>query len=169
MLYFNGTPDVVGPFDRKAVGIKWGSGATANSADYFASGVYQTVADPQCTAVSAAQSLNTFCTLTAIKDTRSGQVVLQNPLPGRRGSLGQRALEVPGIWRFDANMQKALKLSESKTLEFRIDGSDILNHAEPGTPNLNIDTSTTKFGQVTGAAAKSTMHRQFQAQLRLRF
>ena len=108
-----------------------------------------------------------FCTLEAIKDTRTSQIVLQNPLPGHRGTLGQRAIELPGTWRFDANMQKSLKLAESKTLEFRMDAYDILNHAEPGAPILSINTAN--FGQITGAAAKSTLHRQFQAQMRLRF
>src|SRR5437762_8713476 len=164
MLYAGGTPDVVGPFDRKAVGVAWGSGATANSANYFATGAYQTVADPQCAGVTTAQNLGSFCTLNAIKDTRINQIVLQNPLPGTRGTLGQRALEVPGIWRFDANLQKAIKLAESKSLEFRIDASDVLNHAEPGSPNLNIN-STTAFGLISGGAAKSSLHRQFQAQL----
>jgi hypothetical protein len=169
MLYASGTPDVVGPFDGKAVGVKWGSGAGATSANYFAPGAFQSVPDPQCASVSTAQNLRTFCTINALKDTRINQIVLQNPLPGRRGTLGQRAVQVPGIWRFDANMQKALRLSESKTLEFRIDSSDVLNHAEPAAPNLDINSTTAQFGQITGAAAKSTLHRQFQAQLRLRF
>jgi hypothetical protein len=167
MLYASGTPDVVGPFDSKDVGVHWGTGANATSANYFASGAFQTVQDPQCAAVTTAQNLNTFCTLNAIKDTRINQIVLENPLPGRRGTLGQRAVEVPGIWRFDANLQKALKLTESKSLELRIDASDILNHPEPATPTLLIN--STNFGQITGAAAKSTLHRQFQAQLRLKF
>jgi hypothetical protein len=167
MVYAQGTPDVVGPFDPKAVGVKWGSGATATSANYFVPGAYQQVPDPQCASVSTAQGLSGFCTLNAIKDTRSNQIVLENPLPGRRGNLGQRAVQLPGTWRFDANMQKALKLAESKTLEFRIDATDILNHAEPGTPVLNINTAN--FGQITGTTAKSTLHRQFQAQMRLRF
>jgi hypothetical protein len=166
MVYAQGTPDVVGPFNPKAVGVKWGSGANATTANYFA-GAYQQVADPQCAAVTAAQGLSAFCTLNAIKDTGSNQIVLENPLPGRRGNLGQRAVQVPGTWRFDANMQKALKLAESKTLEFRIDATDILNHAEPGTPVLNINTAN--FGLITGTTAKSTLHRQFQAQMRLRF
>ena len=166
-LYASGTPDVVGSFDPKAVGVRWGSGTSANSANYFAPGAYQQVADPQCAAVTAAQGLSSFCTLNALKDTRSNQIVLQNPLPGRRGTLGQRAVQVPGTWRFDANVQKAMKLAESKTLEFRIDATDILNHAEPATPILNINQPN--FGLITGAAAKSTLHRQFQAQLRLRF
>src|SRR5262249_36733500 len=51
MLYAQGTPDVVGQFDPKAVGVNWGSGANATSANYFA-GTFKTVADPQCAAVT---------------------------------------------------------------------------------------------------------------------
>jgi len=167
MLYASGTPDVVGPFDRKAVKVQWGSGANASTANYFAPSQYTIVKDPQCAAV--APSLSSFCTLQAIMDTHSNQIVLQNPLPGLRGTLGQRAVEVPGVWRFDANMQKDFKMSESKALQFRIDASDILNHAEPGAPNLNINSTTAAFGLISGATAKSALHRQFQAQLRLKF
>jgi hypothetical protein len=84
------------------------------------------------------------------------------------GTLAQRTVATPGTWRFDANLQKAVRLSESETLEFRVDASDVLNHPEPGTPNLNINATTAQFGQITGADAKSTLHRQFQAQMRLR-
>jgi hypothetical protein len=167
MLYAGGTPDVVGPFDAKAVGVQWGSGATANSAHYFEPGAFESVDDPQCLTVTSAQNLRNFCTLNAIRDTRSSQIVLQNPLPGRRGTLGQRAVQNPGTWRFDANLQKSIKIAEAKSLELRIDASDILNHPEPGSPTLNINSSN--FGQITGNGAKSSLHRQFQAQLRFRF
>jgi len=167
MLYASGTPDVVGPFDPKDVGVKWGSGSSATSANYFEPGIFQTVQDPQCAGVTTAQNLNTLCTLNAVKDTRTNQIVLQNPLPATRGTLGQRAIQVPGIWRFDANLQKVVRLTESKTLEFRIDGSNILNHPEPATPTLSINSAN--FGLITGANAKSTAHRQFQGQLRFRF
>jgi len=167
MLYASGTPDVVGPFDPKDVGVKWGSGSSATSANYFEPGIFQTVQDPQCAGVTTAQNLNTLCTLNAVKDTRTNQIVLQNPLPATRGTLGQRAIQVPGIWRFDMNLQKAVQLSESKSIEFRIDGSNILNHPEPGTPTLSIN--NTNFGMITGNAAKTTAHRQFMGQLRFRF
>jgi hypothetical protein len=168
MLYASGTPDVVGPFDPNAVGVKWGSGTSATSANYFAPGVYQPTKDPQCAAVTATNGLNAFCTLSAIVDTRTNQIVLQNPQPGTRGTLGQRAAYLPGTWRFDANMRKAFTVAESKTLEFRVDASNVFNHPEPGTPNLNIN-STTAFGLISGNAAKNTLHRQFQAQLRFNF
>jgi hypothetical protein len=167
MLYASGTPDVVGPFSTKFVDVKWGTGAGATSASYLEPGAYASSKDPQCLAVTTNENLSSFCTLNGIKDTRLNQFVLVNPQPGTRGTLGQRALYLPGTWRFDANLRKSFSLSESKTLEFRFDGSDILNHAEPGTPSLNIN--GTNFGLITGGGAKSSLHRQFQAQMRLTF
>jgi hypothetical protein len=43
----------------------------------------------------------------------------------------------------------------------------VLNHPEPATPVLDINSAN--FGVITGANAKSTLHRQFQAQLRFNF
>jgi hypothetical protein len=167
MLYGNGTPDIAGKFDPRAVGVNWAQGA--NNGNYFPAGAYSSTKDPQCASVTSAQGLNAFCTLNAIVDTRTNQVVLQNPLPGRRGTLGQRAVEVPGRWLLDANLLKSFKVAESKSLEFRIDASDVLNHAEPVTPVLDINTAY--FGLIGSGstAGKSSLHRQFQAQLRLNF
>jgi hypothetical protein len=166
MLYANGTPDIVGPFDPKAVQVQWPDGAS--SANYFAAGTLKTNKDPQCTnSALVAASLQSFCTLNAVFDANTNQVLLQNPLPGTRGTLGQRMVQVPGRWRFDANLMKSVKLRESTRLEFRIDASNVFNHPEPANPILDINSSN--FGLITGANAKSTLHRQLQAQLRLSF
>src|SRR5207253_3035152 len=109
MLYATGTPDVVGPFDAKNVAVKWGTGASATSANYFATGAYTVNKDPQCAAVTTLQNLGTFCTLNAVTDTRINQIVLQNPQPGTRGMLGQRAVYLPGTWRADANLRKSFR------------------------------------------------------------
>jgi hypothetical protein len=168
MLYAGGTPDVVGPLDTKYASVTWGTGSSATSANYFAPGAFQYVKDPQCAAVTTAQNLASSCNLQAVKDTRLDQIVLQNPQPGTRGTLGQRTIYLPGTWRFDANLSKMVRLAESRSLEFRIDASNILNHPEPGTPSLNIN-GTTSFGLISGNAAKNTQHRQLQAQMRFNF
>jgi hypothetical protein len=167
MLYANGTPDVVGPINLKNVGVQWVDGATTPTANYFGAGTLRSDDDPQCASVTTAQNLNTLCTLNAVYDAKTGQILLQNPLPGTRGTLGQRAVQAPGRWRFDANMRKQVAISESKSLEFRFDASNVFNHPEPANPVLSINDNN--FGLITGAAAKSTQHRQFQAQLRLNF
>jgi len=108
--------------------------------------------------------------LTAIADANTGQILLQNAQPGKRGNMGLRRVEGPGIWRFDANMTKSFRLSEGKNLLFRVDSTDVLNHPEPGTPIFDINTPN--FGLVAAtptATAKSALHRQFQASLRFTF
>jgi hypothetical protein len=168
MLYANGTPDIVGTFDPKAVAVQWANGA--NFGSYIQPGTYVTNRDPQCLNAQLVTTLNNFnnlCTLNAIYDAKTNQVVLENPLPGNRGTLGQRVVEGPGRWRFDANMRKQFRVAEAKSLEFRLDASDIFNHPEPANPTLDIN--NVNFGQITGANAKSTLHRQFQAQLRFNF
>ena len=123
------------------------------------------VKDPQCAALAA--SLQSVCTLSAIADASTGQILLQNAQPGKRGNMGLRAVEGPGVWRFDANLTKSFKVSEGKAMLFRIDSTDIFNHAEPATPIVDIN--ATNFGLITGDAAKSALHRQFQASLRFTF
>lgn len=161
------TPDIVGPFNSKGK-VHWQQGATVPTGVYLSGSggaAVKQVKDPQCSTVAA--SLVGVCTLTAIADANTGQILLQNAQPGKRGNLGLRSLEGPGIWRFDANMSKSFKLAENRNLLFRIDSTDVLNHAEPGTPVFDINTNN--FGLISGNAAKSTLHRQFQASLRFTF
>ncbi len=164
MLYANGTADIVGPFDTKGK-VQWAEGAASGS--YFMGGTLKQVRDPQCSAL--APNLQNLCTLNAIADSKTGQILLQNPLPGKRGTLGYRSLQGPGVWRFDANLSKSVKITETKNLQFRLDATDILNHPEPATPIVDINSTTGVIGLITGTNAKSTLHRQFQASLRFNF
>ena len=55
-------------------------------------------------------------------------------------------------------------------MEFRMDVSNVFNHPEPANPVLDIN--MLNFGLITTVGtttAKSNLHRQFQAQLRLDF
>jgi hypothetical protein len=77
---------------------------------------------------------------------------------------------LPGIWQFDANLSKAFRISESKSVQLRIDATNVLNHpnvtgTNPPIPNLDITTST-NFGQFT---TKGNNVRTLQAQLRFTF
>jgi hypothetical protein len=167
MLYANGTPDIVGPFDPKSGRVEFTGGP---SGSYFSRDAYKQVLDPQCASVGPVQNLRNLCTLSAVADTKSGQILLQNPLPGTRGTLGQRAVEGPGRWRFDASLAKTVKLSESKSVQIRMDATNVLNHPDPATPNLDIN--NTNFGLITASganAAKTNAHREFQGMIRLNF
>ena len=177
MLYNNGTPDIVGPFDPKSAKAEFTGGPTGS---YFSRDMIKQVPDPQCASVTPAQNLRNACTLTAIADVKTGQILLQNPLPGTRGTLGQGVLIGPARWRFDASLGKSITIAEGKTLQFRMDAQNLLNHPEPQTATsnilfpppaslLNLDINNPNFGLFTGTNAKTTAHREFQAQLRLSF
>jgi len=159
-LYANGTASIVGPFDKDSGSVQYDTGTTWS---YLPKGAYNVVLDPQCGQVTALQGLQGQCTIDAVADA-TGTVVLQQPAPGNRGTMGQRTVDGPGQWRFDASMQKSFKISESKALQFRMDARNILNHPEPNAPTLSIN--NTNFGTING---KTNLHRQFQAQLRFTF
>jgi hypothetical protein len=125
------------------------------------------VRDPQCESVTTLQNLRNNCTLNAVADAKTSQILLKNSLPGTRGALGQRVVEGPGQWRFDANVSKTIRISETRTMQFRVDALNVFNHPEPATPILDLNDAN--FGFITGVNAKSTLHRQFQAQVRFNF
>jgi len=112
MLYSLGVPDIVGPFDIKDVRSSWANGAAAGN--LFSDGnnqpLYTKVRDPQCTNGNyVAPSLSGFCTLNALRNS-SGQIVLQTPLPGNRGTFGQNRLENLGTWTADMASKNVFKL-----------------------------------------------------------
>jgi hypothetical protein len=172
-LYANGRPDIVGPFPVKDAKVTF-EGTAAATGSYWKPGTFATVKDPQCLNASVvAASLQSACTLNAITDAKTGQVLIQNAMPGTVPTMGLSTVTGPGRWRFDANISKAFRISESKNLQFRLDATDILNHPEPGTPTLNITgTNAANFGLITTSGttgAKTNLHRQLQAQLRFNF
>jgi hypothetical protein len=169
MLYANGTPDIVGPFSTNGK-VVWGvpTGTGNLQGTYFPQGTYQLIRDPQCSNANVvAPSLQSNCTLNAVADA-AGRVLLQNPLPGRKGTLGQYVLEGPGRWRFDANAQKSFNLGERRSLALRVDATNVFNHPGIGNPSVTIAASSTAttFGNI---ASKNADHRQFQGTLRLSF
>jgi hypothetical protein len=184
MLYANGLPDVVVPVDfKKLAGTTWGAQAGSQlEGRYFGQDLFVKVDDPQCATVTSLQGLNANnrCTLDALAmivpsgtagsfvladgTNRSAQIVLQHPQPGTRGNLGNNTIIGQGTWRFDANLSKTFRVTESKTLQLRVDTLNVLNHPEPNGPSLSI-TGNAPFGQITS----KTGQRSFQGQLRLSF
>jgi hypothetical protein len=194
MLYADGVPDVANPTLLKELlndaGVKWGAPAGAfTEGRYFDPAKWTKVSDPQCGNVTNLQGLNSGfnrCILQAVArivdpgtpgsiplndgSGKNGQIVLQNPLPGHRGNLGQMVLRGLPIWRFDANLAKSFKLTETKSLQFRVDAFDVLNHSQPNNPNLSINPNLT-FGSPVpwGQMTMKTGNRVLQGQLRLNF
>jgi hypothetical protein len=195
MLYGNGVPDVVDPALLQELlgeaGVKWGvkSATGVVEGDFFDRTKYVKVSDPQCGNVTALQNLNggavPRCTLQAIAKIvpagtagavalndgsgNLGKIILQNPKPGTRGNLGLNVLRGLSLWRFDTNLAKAFQITEGKSLQFRMDVFNVLNHPQPGTPNLSINNGVapTIFGAITSKNGNDPRVAQFQ--LRLQF
>jgi len=178
MLYGNGTPDVVGPWNLNGGTVHWGEniGGQNLGGTYFGTvGTYQVVTDPACAPGGILDTTDkmgfnirtsngaTGCPLKAIADA-SGRILLQNPAPGKRGTLGQQTIIGPGSWTMDASLSKQFRITESKQVQFRLDATNVMNHPQPNNPQFSINNSA--FGTI---AAKGNQVRNFQGQLRLQF
>jgi hypothetical protein len=80
--------------------------------------------------------------------------------------LGNGNLEGLGSWTLNANIGKTFRLTESKQLTVRVDGTNILNHPVPNPPSFDATEGFARFGQISG---KGGTPRNLQAQLRLTF
>jgi hypothetical protein len=157
-LYDRGTPDIVGAFPREGE-VVWPL-TQGNAFGNFFGQQYQRVPDPACSAVASV--LTVWCTNTALADA-NGNIVLRNAAPGQLGSLGLATIEGPGNWDLDANIQKSLRIAESRNLIFRIDARNVFNHPNPGNPNMNINSGT--FGEINSKSGSRTL----AAQVRFEF
>ena len=76
------------------------------------------------------------------------------PALGQIGTAARRFFYGPGIENLDVALLKNIHLSESRSLQFRVEGFNIFNHAQfygPAAVNGNI--SSPNFGQVVSAAS----------------
>jgi hypothetical protein len=179
LTYGTTVPDVVGPWDFRTGTAKW-DGAN-NFGTYLGDRTgFVTVEDPQC-ALSQGWASGTIpvdCNLRAVaREVAPGapgavtlangqtvQYLLVNPVPGKQGNLGLRTIEGLGTIRFDANLSKTFRITETKSLQIRIDATNVLNHPTPPGPTLDINDND--FGLLVG---DKTGRRAFQGQLRLSF
>jgi len=194
MLYANPRPDVVGPWDNPRGDVTW----EGVNGSYFGSpSPYASFKDPQCINGTVATTPDgngftlspttgaTSCTLTGLgeivpagtpgsivnPDGRSVLPILQNPRPGHKGNLTSNTMHVPSHWTLDANVSKQFRISESKSLQVRVDTINVMNHPTPGNPTgLGNNSLTDNFGQITAKnATAGWTGRQFQGQLRFTF
>ncbi|MEJ2109424.1 MAG: TonB-dependent receptor [Acidobacteriota bacterium] len=172
MLYGNGVPDLVGDFDFDSVGTYWPDGASRG--DYFGN-KYEVVTDPQCLAIDP--SIQSTCTLTAVADKATGEIVLQNPVPGDTGSIGRGRLRNLTRWNVDMAISKMFRIDESRSFRLRLDASNVFNKVFasgglggtgtrivfPTSPNTDINSSS--FGWMPYKVGGRT----FQMMLRFDF
>src|SRR5262249_46899059 len=120
------------------------------------------IADPARAAVTTLNTTNLSNSGLAITDV-SGNLLLVNPAPGQVSNLKKGYLRGPSSIGFDMNLSKRIRISETKSFEFRMDAINVLNHPNWGVPNTNIN--STSFGRITSA----TGSRAFTGNLRLNF
>jgi hypothetical protein len=120
------------------------------------------VADPARSAVTTLNSANTSNTELAITDA-SGNLLLTNPAPGQLSNMAKGYLRGPSFVDLDMNLSKRVRISETKSFEFRMDAISVLNHPNWGAPTTS--TNSTSFGRITSATGSRT----FTGNLRLNF
>ncbi|HSW38639.1 MAG TPA: TonB-dependent receptor, partial [Acidobacteriota bacterium] len=125
MLYGLGTPDLVGDFDFDSVGAYWPAGAAAGN--YFRGKYIADTRDPQCLAVDA--SIRGLCTLQAVRNIDTGQIVFQNPQPGQYGSFPLNSLTNITRWNVDLAMSKSIRIDETRSMRIRLDSANVFNKA----------------------------------------
>ena len=73
---------------------------------------------------------------------------------GHVGTAARRFFHGPGVANFDAALHKAVRLTESRSLELRLEAFNVFNHAQfYGAAAVNGNISSASFGQVVNAAA----------------
>jgi hypothetical protein len=106
------------------------------------------------------------CTIFALAkrnpDGSQGEYLLTYPMPGQVGNSGNGNVRLFGHWSLDMNASKAFRIGESRSVQIRIDATNVLNHPVPNSPNLGAS----NFGAING---KGNQRRQLQGQLRLTF
>lgn len=188
-LWNGSTPDIVGPLNLPEGKVEWGipidnAAPPRLGGSFFGSpSPFIKVEDPQCAAggitdhvdamgfnlrgnVSATSgNFVAICTNDALADASTGRILVQNALPGTRGTLGPNTVRTRGTWTLDGSMSKTFRVDESKSVQIRIDTTNMLNHPQPGGPTLGIN-SNTEFGRIAGG---KTGNRTFRGTLRLSF
>jgi len=77
---------------------------------------------------------------------------------GQLGNAKRRVFYGPGVNNFDMTLQKNVRLTESRSLEFRIEAFNAFNHAQfYGPASVDGQVEDPNFGRIVGAAAPRLM------------
>jgi hypothetical protein len=149
-------PDIVSPLWTTPQGHSQRNGPDGSTTYFGYPSPFATIRDPQCTNLVGRSALSDpggvnlqQCNLRALvmkvapttpgaffaDEVDSGQtpvlVMLQNPLPGKQGSLGAQTMRQPGRFYLDANLSKTFMYTERRGIQIRIDATNVLNHPTP--------------------------------------
>jgi hypothetical protein len=144
-----GVPDIVGNVAKNLGQVRVGSGFV----EYFP-GLSTKASSTTAVFGSDPDGLARFVTNRNVVDA-SGNVLLQNPIPGTAGNMGAAWVTGPGNLRFDLSLSKRVRIGEQKTLTFRADAVNFLNTPQWDNPNLDINSNS--FGRITTATGARTV------------
>ena len=163
------------PFEHLfGVSNQWTNGWTISGITHFSSGFPVTLLNYGDNSLLGAEpnGINNYgvdepqYTLGALdlnSDPRNGKSYFNTSLfslqaLGTPGNAKRRFFYGPGLDNYDMALMKSVPLTESKSLQFRMEGFNVFNHAQfygPSSVNGNIDSPT--FGQVVSAASPRLM------------
>jgi hypothetical protein len=159
------------PFDHLLSGhMRWSEGWSISGITRFSTGLPVTFYNYEDTSLLGTQGngINNLAVdeleftpgpLDLNHNPRNGQAYFNTalfslPPLGSPGNSGRRIFSGPGIDNYDLTLQKNLKLTESKSLDLRLEAFNAFNHAQfygPSSVDGNISSAT--FGHVVSAAA----------------
>jgi hypothetical protein len=78
-------------------------------------------------------------------------IMLQNPLPGKQGSLGAQTMRQPARTYLDASLSKNFMFSERRGVQLRVDATNVLNHPQPADLYFSLGPGGSFNDQSSGA------------------
>jgi hypothetical protein len=97
----------------------------------------------------------------------------ERPAVGTFGNLGRNELRGPNYWRTDASLFKRFGITETSTLEFRVEVVNLFNHVNLDNPDATVGVpgnDNANAGRITATAyGGSDPQRNFQFALRFLF
>jgi hypothetical protein len=76
------------------------------------------------------------------------------PAAGTWGNAGTSLVRAPGLFQFDTALSRTIKITEGTKVSLRMEGFNVFNHPQLGTPNLNFS-SLAAFGRI-GSVSNSS-------------
>jgi hypothetical protein len=95
------------------------------------------------------------CDIQYINTAAFNLVAVNQGMAVRPGTAGKSLVRTPGAWNVELSLAKNFKITEKKTLQFRADMFNALNHVNLGGPNGSINSS--QFGRISGAGGMRSM------------
>jgi hypothetical protein len=95
------------------------------------------------------------CDIQYINTAAFAQIPVNQGMAVRPGTAGKSLVRTPGAWNTELSLAKNFKITEKKTLQFRADMFNALNHVNLGGPNGSI--SSSQFGRISSAGGMRSM------------